>query len=174
MKVNAVAKGEGGIPNITVYRIEVNEKGVVGDGFNHPKDHGGQDHPDQALCLYSLEGYKFLANNGFDVRPGDFGENVVLERVDFNNIQIGQRFRIGDVLCEITKPRSPCKTLAKEYGQELLGLIWEKEWKSRSENHYGSPKWGMSGFYARILEGGSITEGDSIEEIIKNVEVRKS
>lgn len=127
--------------------------GVEGDGHNHPHIHGG---PRKALLLIAKEVIDSLRDRGFPVEPGSMGENLTTEGLDIRTLRAGQRYRIGhDVIIELTQPRGPCKALHL-YGDGLPHEIYDKQVKAGDP---GSPKWGMSGFYASVVRGGEILPG---------------
>jgi len=72
-------------------------------------------------------------------------------------MRVGQRYRAGEIFFELTKRRAPCDTLNVYPG--IQAAIYD------SKVRVGDPtssRWGLSGFYARVLKGGSIKEHDII------------
>ena len=78
-------------------------------------------------------------------------------------MRIGQRYRIGAILVEITKVRAPCDTLTP-YGPGIQKAIYDEEVKAGNP---ASPRWGLSGFYASILRAGTIHPGDPIQLLVE-------
>jgi MOSC domain-containing protein YiiM len=74
-------------------------------------------------------------------------------------MRIGQRYRIAEVLLEITKMRSPCSTL-DVYGSSIKHAVYDARVNARDAS---SPRWGLAGFYARVVRGGFIRPKDIIE-----------
>jgi MOSC domain-containing protein YiiM len=111
--------------------------------------HGGAD---QAVYLYGRDDYDAWADELDRPLPGGmFGENLTLSSLGLPPIRVGDRFRIGDVLLEVTSPRVPCATF-----QEKLG---EPDWVRRFRAA------GRPGAYCRVLAGGEVAPGDAVERI---------
>ncbi len=97
--------------------LSLTEKGLVGDEQAEKKIHGG---PDRALCHYPREHYAFWASEYPDqaelfVAPA-FGENLSTEELTEKNVFIGDIFRWGEALIQVTQPRSPCFKLNFHFG----------------------------------------------------------
>ena len=145
----------GGVPKRPIPEAIVTTEGIRGDSWAHPDIHGG---PNQALLLITSEGIDELVAQGFPLFPGALGENLTTRGLDRRQFRAGQRFRSGDVFFEITKRRSPCATL-NVYGAGIQQAIFDLQMKA---NDPTSPRWGLSGFYARVLRAGIIRPGDPI------------
>jgi len=145
----------GGVPKLPISKGEVTPLGLAGDGLNNPQIHGG---PRKALLLVTSEGIEELKAAGFPLYNGALGENLTTQGLDRRGLRIGQRYRIGQVLIEITKVRSPCDTLTP-YGTGIQKAVYDKEVKA---NDPTSERWGLSGFYASVIHPGTIHPGDSI------------
>jgi MOSC domain-containing protein YiiM len=147
VQINA---SKGGIPKLPVGVATVTERGVVGDNWAHPRFHGG---PKQALLLIAMEDLDSLKALGYPVYPGALGENLTMAGIDMRAVRFGDRFRAGEVLLEITKLRQPCRT---------LDLIRKGIQLELYDTTPGAANWGRGGFYARVIEGGTIRPGDII------------
>ncbi|MGD1091292.1 MAG: MOSC domain-containing protein [Bryobacteraceae bacterium] len=145
----------GGVPKRAVAEAEVTPLGIAGDVCAHPEIHGG---PRQALLLITSEGIEELTALGFPLYPGALGENLTTRGLDRRSVRPGQRYRTGNVLIEITKVRGPCETLNR-YGPGLQQAVYDRAIKTGDAT---SPRWGLSGFYASVLQPGSIRPGDPI------------
>ncbi len=83
--------------------------------------------------------------NRDDVVCGGFGENLTVEGADETTVCVGDRWAIGDVLLEVTKPRSPCNRLAMyQRRPDLIRLVRAT---------------GRSGWYLRVLQAGRLEAG---------------
>src|SRR5215213_8587873 len=99
-----------GIRKQPVERGHVHASGLAGDVVADTENHGGLD---QALYLYSREDYEHWAPElGGAPPPGTFGENLTLSSFGSEAVRIGDRFRIGTALVEVTAPRIPCSVFA--------------------------------------------------------------
>jgi MOSC domain-containing protein YiiM len=146
----------GGVPKRPITEGEVTPEGIRGDSWAHPQIHGG---PNQAVLLITSEGLGQLIAQGYPVFPGALGENLTTSGLDRRQMRIGQRYRIGEVMLEITKMRAPCTTL-DVYGPSIKHAVYDAEVKA---NDASSPRWGLAGFYARVLRSGFIHPKDIIE-----------
>jgi MOSC domain-containing protein YiiM len=137
----------GGIPKVPIDEARVTRGGIQGDSWAHRRIHGG---PNQALLLIAVEDLAELKSLGYPVFPGALGENLSVSGIPFRDIRIGDRFRAGDVLLEITKLRKPCRTL------DPIGAGIQKQLYDIKP---GSARWGRGGFYAKVIGEGLIHAG---------------
>ena len=108
-----------GIRKAPVERGHVGTLGLVGDVVADREDHGG---PDQAIYVYSSEDYAWWGEElGGAPEPGTFGENLTLSSFGPEPVRIGDRYRVGQTLLEVTAPRIPCSTFADANGRAELG-----------------------------------------------------
>ena len=145
----------GGIPKLPVAEATVTHEGIVGDSWAHPHIHGG---PKQALLLICSESIEELMAKGYPLYPGALGENLTTNGLDRRQMRTGQRYRIGEVLIELTKVRAPCNTLSV-YGAGIQAAIYDPQVKAGDPS---SPRWALGGFYAAVLKPGAIREQDII------------
>jgi MOSC domain-containing protein YiiM len=144
-----------GIPKRPIPDAIVTAEGIRGDRWSHPDIHGG---PNQALLLITSEGIDELIEQGFPLFPGALGENLTTLGLDRRQMRIGQRFRAGEVFFELTKRRAPCATL-NMYGPGIQQAIFDTQVKAGDPS---SLRWGLSGFYARVLRSGTLRSQDPI------------
>ncbi|MFC5648520.1 MOSC domain-containing protein [Paenibacillus solisilvae] len=118
--------------------VKLNLLNLVGDLQGEPSVHGGAD---KAVHIYPYDHYRFWRERlGAAIEPAAFGENVSLAGAIESTIQIGDIFRAGSAIVQVSEPRQPCYKLAMLHGQAKLPL-WMKET-------------GFSGYYLRVLEEG--------------------
>lgn len=144
----------GGIPKRAIPEGIVTVSGIRGDGWAHPDIHGG---PNQALLLITSEGIDELVAQGFPLFPGALGENLTTAGLDRRRFRIGQRYRVGEIFVEITKRRAPCVTLNIYPG--IQRAIFDQQAK---DGDPASERWGLGGFYARVIRAGVVRPGDPI------------
>ncbi len=152
MQINV---SQGGVPKRAVMEGIVTPLGLAGDGHAHPDIHGGTR---KALLLITSEGIEELKAAGFPLYPGALGENLTTQGLDRRSVRVGQRYRIGGVVIEITKVRAPCDTLSP-YGAGIQKAVYDAAVKAHDP---ASPRWGLSGFYASVVQPGTIRPGDAI------------
>jgi MOSC domain-containing protein YiiM len=151
-----VNTSRGGVPKRAIEEATITIDGLVGDAWNHPNIHGGRR---QAALLITAEGIEDLAALGFPLYPGALGENITSRLLDRRAIRLGQRYRVGSALLEITRVRVPCATL-NVYGTGIQAAMYDVRVQAGDT---GSPRWGLSGFYAAVVEPGAARVGDSID-----------
>lgn len=119
-----------------------------GDGQADLSVHGG---PSKAVYAYPLEHYAYWENElpGMKLTCGMFGENLTIEGLLENDVNIGDRFRIGEAELVATEPRVPCLKLAVRFGRPDMV---KRFLLSR-----------RTGFYFAVLREGGITAGDAVE-----------
>ena len=138
-----------GIRKAPVERGHIGTLGLVGDVVADVENHGG---PDQALYLYSSEDYAWWADElGGLPRPGTFGENLTLSSFGTETVRIGDRYRVGEALVEVTAPRIPCAVFATRMAEPG----WVKRFAEARR----------PGLYVRVLEPGEVAEGDRVDRL---------
>jgi MOSC domain-containing protein YiiM len=150
-----ISVSPGGIPKRSIAEAMVTAEGIRGDSWAHPNIHGG---PNQALLLITSEGLDELVAQGFSLYPGALGENLTTQGLDRRQMRLGQRYRAGEVFLELTKLRAPCETL-DVYGPRVKNAVYDAQVKSGDAS---SPRWGLGGFYARVLRAGVVRPHDII------------
>ena len=145
----------GGVPKRSIQDALVTPLGIEGDIQAHPQFHGG---PTQALLLITSEGIEELKAAGFPLYPGALGENITSRGLNRHEMRLGQRWRIGEIVIELTKIRVPCSQI-QIYGAGIQRAVYDQSVKA---GDWSSPRWGLSGFYASVIQPGSIHVGDEI------------
>ena len=113
--------------------------------------HGGYD---QAVYAYAREDSDWWENElSITIDNGRFGENLTTIGIDVNSALIGEQWKIGNVILEVSQPRIPCRTFAG---------FWQRPTLIKEFMAAGKP-----GTYLRIIQEGDITANDSIEIILK-------
>ena len=130
-------------------RVAVHPLGLDGDVQVNRKHHGGEG---QAVYAYAQEDADFwTAELGRELPAGRFGENLRTSGLDLRNALLGDRWRVGTSLFEVTAWRTPCANFARFWG--IPDLV------KRFSAH------GATGAYLRVLETGDIRAGDSVEVV---------
>jgi MOSC domain-containing protein YiiM len=155
-----VSISPGGLPKRAIAEAFITPLGIAGDLHAHPEIHGG---PRQAILIIGSEVVDELRGRGYPLFYGAMGENLTTRGLTIRDIRIGDEIRAGGALLEITKPRGPCSAL-DVYGDTLKLDVYDGKVKQRD---YTSPRWGMSGFYASVLEPGPVRAGDPILVVAK-------
>jgi len=145
----------GGLPKWSIPEGLITPLGIEGDLCAHPQIHGG---PRQALLLIAAEAVDELIARGYPVGYGALGENLTTRGLDRRQLRLGQRLRAGGALIELTKVRVPCGKL-DIYGRTIKQELYDSRVKAGDP---ASPRWGMSGFYASVIEPGTVRVDDII------------
>ena len=155
-----VSTSPGGLPKYSIGEGFITPLGIEGDRHAHPEIHGG---PLQAILIVASEVVDELRIRGYPLFYGALGENLTTRGLTIRDIRMGDQIRAGGALLEITKPRGPCSAL-DVYGESLKTDVYDLKVKERDPS---SPRWGMSGFYASVIEPGPVREGDAIQVLAK-------
>ena len=78
---------------------------------------------------------------------GGFGDNFTVEGADESSVRVGEVYRVGTALVEVTKPREPCGTLNRAWACSKLAAAIGRS--------------GATGWYLRVLEPGTVQAGDT-------------
>jgi len=131
--------------------VVIGPLGLAGDEQADKVDHGGVD---QAVYAYAGEDLDWWTERlGREVRPGEFGENVTTAGLDVSGALIGETWRLGEVVVQVTAARIPCATFQSWTGEPH----WVKRFAAA----------GRPGAYLRVLTEGSISAGDEIEVLAR-------
>jgi MOSC domain-containing protein YiiM len=132
--------------NAVTTRVAIRWLGVEGDEQADKRVHGGRD---QAVYAYAREDLDWWAAQlGTDLRDGIFGENLTLAGIDVGGALLGECWRVGGALLQVTGPRVPCGVFRNWMGRSG----WVKRF-TRAER---------TGAYLRVLEEGDVAAGDPV------------
>jgi MOSC domain-containing protein YiiM len=123
-----------------------------GDRQADLKNHGG---PDKAVCVYSFDHYPYWESVlGRTLNPGAFSENLTIAGLRESDVCIGDTFRAGEALVQISQPRKPCSKLAGRHNRKDLPALIHAN--------------GFSGFYLRVLAEGLVRAGDEFTLVTRH------
>ena len=132
-------------------RVRVGLLGLAGDEHGDTDNHGGTD---QAVYAYAREDLDWWTELlGREVGDGEFGENVTTAGLDVTCALIGETWRMGEVIVQVTSPRIPCVTFASWTGEDH----WVRRFAAA----------GRPGAYLRVLAEGEIGAGDQVEVLAR-------
>jgi ferredoxin-NADP reductase/MOSC domain-containing protein YiiM len=121
---------------------------IDGDGQGDLQGHGGVN---RAVYVYQIESHKywekFLDRDDFSY--GQFGENFTVEGLADDEVCIGDRYRIGSALFEVSQPRVTCYRLGIRMNEPQMPALLVAHHRP--------------GFYFRVIEEGTVQAGDTIE-----------
>ena len=149
-----ISVSQGGIPKREIPFGELTPAGITGDSWRFPF-HGGAR---QAVLVITIEAIEELTAQGFPLYPGALGENLTTRGLDRRALRFGQRLRVGGAIIELTRMRQPCATL-NPYGTGIQAAMYDARVKN---GDHESPRWGLSGFYASVVEPGIVRPGDPV------------
>jgi MOSC domain-containing protein YiiM len=131
-------------------RIVVRRLNVEGDGQGDLAGHGGEH---RAVMVYQIDAYRYweaqLGRNDFSF--GQFGENFTVAGLPDDDVSIGDRYRIGSALCEVTQPRVTCYRVGIRMAEPAMAALLV--------SHH------RPGFYFRVIEEGEVGAGDEIVKV---------
>lgn len=144
---------ETGIFKFPVNIIFLGEEDVENDAVIDRKHHGGID---QAVYAYSENHYTYWKKlyPNLDWRYGMFGENLTISNLKETEIQVGNIYKLGEVILEVTKPRKPCMKLGLVFKtQKILKQFWNST---------------KCGIYFKVLQTGNVAVNDGLILIKKS------
>ncbi|MCP4197864.1 MAG: MOSC domain-containing protein [Proteobacteria bacterium] len=129
-----------GIQKTPVDKVEV----VVGFGIQGDA-HGGDWH--RQISLLADESAQSMRDNGADVGPGDFGENILTTGIDLPSLPIGTKIQLGEVELEVTQIGKECHTRCAIYDAA------------------GTCVMPTQGIFCRVLRGGTLLPGAAVNTV---------
>ena len=136
-------------------RRMVRRLNVAGDGQGDLAGHGGEH---RAVMVYQMDSYRHweahLGRRGFAF--GQFGENFTVEGLPDDEVFIGDRYRIGSALFEVTQPRVTCYRVGIRMAEPAMAapLVSHRR----------------PGFYLRVLQEGEVGAGDEFTKVADGTE----
>ncbi len=131
-------------------RRMVRKLDIDGDGQADLAGHGGEQ---RAVFVYQMDSYpywqRFLGRNDFTF--GQFGENFTVEGVPDNEVCIGDQYRIGNAVFEVTQPRVTCYRVGIRMNEPRMAALLVAHHRP--------------GFYFRVLQEGEVGAGDDTQKI---------
>jgi MOSC domain-containing protein YiiM len=127
--------------------VEVRGVNLAGDDQADRRVHGGTH---KAVYAYAAGDYAWWNERlGVDLAPGTFGENLTVDGIDLAAAHVGERWRVGECVLEVSEPRFPCFKLGIRMGTADFVDLFEMV--------------GRFGTYLRIVEEGAVEAGDPID-----------
>src|SRR6202050_937115 len=123
---------------------------IDGDAQADLAGHGGEQ---RAVFVYQMDSYHYWERilGRSDFTFGQFGENFTVEGLPDAEVFIGDRYRIGDALFEVTQPRVTCYRVGIRMDEPQMAALLVSSHRP--------------GFYMRVLEEGEVGSGDEIVKI---------
>src|SRR3954451_21780833 len=152
---------EGRIVHTAVYKDPVAERLMArrlhldGDDVGDKGGHGG---PNRAVFVYQLDSYRYWERKlgRDDFTYGEFGENLTIEGLADDEVCIGDRYRIGTALFEVSQPRVTCFRVGIRTNEPQMAALLTSS--------------GRPGFYMRVVEEGEVGAGDPIRMLDRGPE----
>lgn len=128
---------------------QVTRLGIEGDGQADLVHHGG---PDKAINVYPAGHYASWAEElGLTLHAGAFGENFTTTGLTEVDVCVGDVFRVGDLIVQVSQPRQPCWKLSRRWRIKDFAALVERT--------------GRTGWYFRVVSAGMIKAGAVLELI---------
>jgi MOSC domain-containing protein YiiM len=130
-----------------VKTAKLNKSGFVSDDVANHEFHGGID---RAVCVYPYEHYsKWEKLFNKKLRLPAFGENITAVGMTEAEVHIGDIYKIGDTVIQVTQGRVPCSTISSfNQEKEFLKLVFDTS---------------LTGYFCRVIEEGTINIDSKIE-----------
>ena len=131
-------------------RRMVRRLNIDGDGQGDLAGHGGEN---RAVLVYQLDSYRHWAKEFHrdDLVPGLLGENLTVEGLPDDEVCIGDRYRIGQAVFEVTQPRVTCYRAGMRIGEPRMAALLVSHRRP--------------GFYCRVITEGEVEAGQEIVKI---------
>ena len=131
-------------------RLRARRLNLDGDGQGDLAGHGGEH---RAVFVYQIESYRYwqVELGRSDFVYGQFGENFTVEDLPDDGVCVGDRYRIGRALFEVTQPRVTCYRVGIRMNEPRMAAFLTSS--------------GRPGFYFRVLEEGDVGAGDEIVKV---------
>jgi ferredoxin-NADP reductase/MOSC domain-containing protein YiiM/ferredoxin len=131
-------------------RRMVRKLNVDGDGQGDLTGHGGEH---RAVFVYQMDSYHYWEHflNRNDFTSGQFGENFTVEGLPDDEVCIGDRYRIGDAVFEVTQPRVTCYRVGIRMNEPRMPALLVAHRRP--------------GFYFRVLQEGEVGAGDNTVKV---------
>jgi len=128
-------------------RRMVRRLNIDGDGQGDLAGHGGEH---RAVFVYQIDSYRYWQDqlSRDDFTYGQFGENFTVDGLSDQAVCIGDRYRVGGALFEVTQPRVTCYRVGIRMNEPQMAALLVAH--------------GRPGFYFRVLEEGEVEAGDEI------------
>ena len=136
-------------------RRMVRRLNVDGDGQGDLAGHGGEH---RAAFVYQIESYRYWEKRlgRTDFAYGQFSENFTIEGLPDDEVCVGDRYRIGSALFEVTQPRVTCYRVGIRMNEPRMAALLTSS--------------GRPGFYLRVLQEGEVGAGDPIVKVAEGPE----
>lgn len=130
----------------------VRQLNIDGDGQGDLAGHGGEQ---RAVFVYQLDSYRYWQEqlHRADFTFGQFGENFTVDGLPDADVCIGDRYRIGGALFEVTQPRVTCYRVGIRMDEPRMAALLVSH--------------GRPGFYFRVLQEGEVQAGDEIVKVLE-------
>ena len=138
-----------GIYKKSVEQVSVDVLGIIGDIQADKRFHGG---PEKALHQYALSSYEKIIKRypllHQQAKPGMIGENLSATDMNEHNVCIGDIYKVGSAILQVSSPRIPCWKIDAKFKQPDL--------------HQFISQHRLNGWYYRVVQAGDITLNDKL------------
>ena len=123
---------------------------IDGDGQGDLAGHGGEH---RAVFVYQIDSYRYWQTQlgRSDFSYGQFGENFTVDGLPDGEVCIGDRYRVGSAVFEVTQPRVTCYRVGIRMNEPQMAALLVSH--------------GRPGFYFRVIEEGEVEAGEEIVQV---------
>ena len=139
-------------------RRMVRRLNIDGDGQGDLAGHGGEQ---RAVLVYQIDSYRYWERymGRSDFTHGQFGDNFTVDGLADDEVCVGDRYRIGDAVFEVTQPRVTCYRVGIRMDEPRMAALLVAHHRP--------------GFYFRVLEEGEVGAGDEIVQLLARAVVKR-
>lgn len=143
---------ESGIRKAPIQSAHLTKTGFIGDEQADMLHHGGETKAVLFLSTKTYQKLNELSGNDFNYdNIAHYGENIVVDNIDEADICVGDILKVGNATVEVSQPRQPCwKLSANTSVKPMTSIIFNN---------------GLTGWYARVLEEGEVSQDDEVSLI---------
>lgn len=143
---------ESGIRKAPIQSAHLTKTGFIGDEQADMLHHGGETKAVLFLSTATYEKLNDLSSNNFKYDGiAHYGENIIVDSIDEADICVGDVLKVANATVEVSQPRQPCwKLSANTNTKPMTSIIFNN---------------GLTGWYARVLEEGEVSQGDEVHLI---------
>ncbi|WP_337994763.1 MOSC domain-containing protein [Polaribacter ponticola] len=140
--------------NFQLANLFLDEENVKSDVICDRENHGGIN---QAIYGYSLKHYNYWKSKypNLEWSLGMFGENLTIDDLDETKIHIGDTFKVGNAILEVTQHREPCYKLGIRFdNMRIVKQFWNTT---------------MCGVYFKVLQTGFVKADDTFTRLSSDI-----
>ncbi|OLS16873.1 MAG: hypothetical protein HeimC3_51030 [Candidatus Heimdallarchaeota archaeon LC_3] len=156
INIKSKTSNEVGLPKLPIQSAYFSKKSVGSDFNNYRMSLSETEINNRPVLVFPIELIEELNSEGWTIKPGDLGENITTQNIDYEKFTTGKKIQLGkEVVIEITEMCRPCSNLSH------LSYIGNEK-----VNQFMKTLMGRRGMFAKVLKEGNVNTNDEIKEIL--------